>query len=174
VEIVFDILELRGNFYTLLLDVRPETEPDPALYKDLLLLTEIENPDGSNVRICSWLKSIACVKVTCELNTELKRPIELYNIQKSCNNTAVPLVPEPRPAHPAAALPVEVVPAGGRQRIHERSYEDQAHRARGRGRGGTEASRRLWKAASAFRSAARRRTTSAGWRSTTSESRWSS
>ena len=93
-ENVLDILELRGNFYTLLLDVRPETEPDPALYKDLLLLTEIENPDGSNVRICSWLKSIACVKVTCELNTELKRPIELYGIQKTCNNTAVtPLVP---------------------------------------------------------------------------------
>jgi hypothetical protein len=89
-ENVLSLLELNGNFYTLLLDVRPATEPDPALYKDLLLLTEIENPDGSNVKICSWLKSISCVQVTCELNTELQRPVELYRVQKVCKNVAVP------------------------------------------------------------------------------------
>ena len=93
-EDVLAVLELNGNFFSLLLDVRPETEPDPALYKDLLLLTEIENPDGSNVKICSWLKSISCVRVTCELNTELKRPIELYRVQKVCDSVVVPpLVP---------------------------------------------------------------------------------
>lgn len=90
VENVLSVLEVNGSFFTLLLDVRPETEPDPALYKDLLLLTEIEYADGSNVKICSWLKSISCVQVTCELNTELKRPIELYRIEKVCSNNIVP------------------------------------------------------------------------------------
>jgi hypothetical protein len=89
-ENVLSVLEVNGNFFSLLLDVRPETEPDPALYKDLLLLTEIEYADGSSVKVCSWLKSISCVQVTCELNTELKRPIELYRVQKVCSNTIVP------------------------------------------------------------------------------------
>jgi hypothetical protein len=89
-ENVLSILELNGTFFTLLLDVRPETEPDPALYRDLLFLTEIENADGSDVKVCSWLKRITCVQVTCELNTELKRPIELYRIQKVCDKVAVP------------------------------------------------------------------------------------
>jgi hypothetical protein len=89
-ENVLSVLEVNGSFYSILLDVRPETEPDPALYKDLLLLTEIEYADGANVKVCSWLKSISCVQVTCELNTELKRPIELYRVQKVCSNTIVP------------------------------------------------------------------------------------
>lgn len=89
-ERVLGLLELNGDFYTVLLDVRPETEPDPALYRDLLLLTEIENPGGSNVKVCSWLKSISCVKVTCETHTELKRPIELYHVRKVCDEVVVP------------------------------------------------------------------------------------
>jgi hypothetical protein len=90
VENVLSIMDLNATFFTLLLDVRTETRADPALYKDLLVLTEIERPDGSEVKVCSWLKSISCVQVTCELNTELKRPIELYRIQKVCDNVAVP------------------------------------------------------------------------------------
>jgi hypothetical protein len=89
-EKVLGFLELNGNFFTLLLDVRPETQADPALYKDLLLLTEIENADGSDVKVCSWLKSITCVQVACELNMELQRPVELYRIQKVCNDVTVP------------------------------------------------------------------------------------
>jgi len=89
-EKVLSIMDLNATFFTLLLDVRTEAKADPALYKELLLLTEIERPDGSDVKVCSWLKSISCVQVTCELNTELKRPIELYRIQKVCNNVAVP------------------------------------------------------------------------------------
>jgi len=89
-EKVLGFLELNGNFFTLLLDVRTETQADPALYKDLLLLTEIENADGSDVRVCSWLKSITCVQVACELNTEMQRPVELYRIQKVCNDVTVP------------------------------------------------------------------------------------
>ncbi|MGH8662144.1 MAG: hypothetical protein ACREUB_10340 [Burkholderiales bacterium] len=89
-EKVLSFMDMNATFFTLLLDVRPETEPDPALYKDLLILTEIEQADGSDVKVCSWLKSISCVQVRCELNTELKRPIELYRIQKVCDKVAVP------------------------------------------------------------------------------------
>lgn len=89
-EKVLGFLELNGNFFTLLLDVRTEAKADPALYKDLLLLTEIENADGSDVSVCSWLKSITCVQVACELNTELQRPVELYRIHKVCNDVMVP------------------------------------------------------------------------------------
>lgn len=89
-ERVLSVMDVNAIFYTLLLDVVPETEPDPALYKDLLFLTEIESPGGSSVKVCTWLKSISCVQVTCELNTELKRPIELYRIQKVCDKVAVP------------------------------------------------------------------------------------
>lgn len=87
---VLSVMDLNATFFTILLDVRPETEPDPALYKDLLFLTEIEKADGSDVKVCSWLKSISCVQVTCELNTELKRPIELYRIKKVCDKVAIP------------------------------------------------------------------------------------
>lgn len=89
-EKVLGVMDVNATFYTLLLDVRPETEPDPALYKDLLFLTEIENADGSDVKVCSWLKRITCVQVTCELNTEMKRPFELYRIQKVCDKVVVP------------------------------------------------------------------------------------
>lgn len=89
-ENVLSVMDLNSTFFTLLLDVRTETEPDPALYRDLRFLTEIENADGSDVKVCSWLKRITCVQVTCELNTELKRPIELYRIQKVCEKVVVP------------------------------------------------------------------------------------
>jgi hypothetical protein len=89
-EKVLGFLELNGRFHTLLLDVIPEKAANRASYSDTLLLTEIENADGSEVRVCSWLKSITCVEVTCVPNTEWDRPIELYRIQKVCNEVTVP------------------------------------------------------------------------------------
>jgi hypothetical protein len=89
-EKVLNLMDVNATFYTLLLDVRTEAKADPDLYKDLVLLTEIEGPDGSEVKACSWLKSISCVQVACELSTELKRPIELYRIQKVCDKVEVP------------------------------------------------------------------------------------
>ena len=83
-------LEVDGNFYTLLLDVLPETATGPAAYPDSLLLTEIHNAAGSDVRVCSWLKSISCVAVTCERDLKSTRPVELYRIQKVCEGVAVP------------------------------------------------------------------------------------
>jgi len=93
-ENVLSFLELNGGFYSLLLDVIPENAKNRTSYPDTLFLTDIENADGSEVRTCSWLKSITCVEVTCASNTEWDRPIELYHIRKVCNNVTVPaLVP---------------------------------------------------------------------------------
>lgn len=89
-ETVLGILELNGVFHTLLLDVLPENAANRAFYPDTLFLTEIANADGSDIRVCSWLKSITCAEVTCESRTESKRPIELYRIHKVCNNVTVP------------------------------------------------------------------------------------
>lgn len=89
-EKVLTFLELRGRFYTLLLDVLPERETNRALYPDTLFLTEIANADGSDVAVCSWLKSITCVEVTCESRIEAKRPIEIIHVLKVCNSVTVP------------------------------------------------------------------------------------
>ncbi len=90
-EQVLGALELNGHFYTLLLDVLPEAAPDASAYPDTLLLTEIRRPDGADVRVCSWLKSISCAEVTCEPDRKsTRRPVELYRIRKTCNAVAVP------------------------------------------------------------------------------------
>jgi len=89
-EKVLGILELNGRFYTLLLDVLPDNGTNRTLYPDTLFLTEIANADGSDVRVCSWLKSITCVEVTCESRTESNRPIEIVRIHKVCNSVTVP------------------------------------------------------------------------------------
>lgn len=89
-ENVLGHLELNGNFYTLLLDVLPDNGTNRTHYPETLFLTEIAGADGSDVRVCNWLKSIACVEVTCESRIESKRPIELYRIRKVCSSVAVP------------------------------------------------------------------------------------
>lgn len=89
-EKVLGVLELNGRFYSILLDVLPDNGTSRAAYPDTLFLTEIANADGSDVRVCSWLKSITCVEVACESRIESNRPVELYRIHKVCNNVAVP------------------------------------------------------------------------------------
>jgi hypothetical protein len=91
-EKVLALLDLNGVFYTMLLDVRPENHTKEGLPPDTQLLTEIENAEGSDVGVCSWLKSISCVRVTCEADTQSSRPIELYRIHKVCEETAVPVL----------------------------------------------------------------------------------
>lgn len=89
-EKVLGLLEVNGSFYTLLLDVRPEAGTTQPIDPESLFLTEIESDDGSDVAVCSWLKSISCVKVACKPDTKSSRPVELYRIQKVCNDVAVP------------------------------------------------------------------------------------
>lgn len=89
-EKALGFLELNGSFYTVLQDVHSENGANRPFYPDASFLTEIANADGSEVTICSWLKSISCVEVTCELKAESSPPIEMYRIRKVCNNVTVP------------------------------------------------------------------------------------
>jgi hypothetical protein len=90
IEKVLELLELHGEFYALLLDVQLEERSQRSVSKDVQLLTEIENADGTDGTVCSWLKSIACAQVTCEADTRMGRPIELYRIRKACEAVKVP------------------------------------------------------------------------------------
>jgi len=90
VEKVLGFLELNGVFYTVLQDVHSEAGTNPPFYKDSPFLTEIANADGAEVKVCSWLKSINCVEVTCELKTHWNPPVEAYRIRKTCNDVTVP------------------------------------------------------------------------------------
>ncbi len=93
-EKVLGFLELKGSFYTLLQDVRSEAGTNRPFYAGAPYLTEIANADGSEVKMCSWLKSISCVEVACELKMDWKPPVEAYHVRKTCNEVAVPaLVP---------------------------------------------------------------------------------
>jgi len=90
VENVLGFLELNGIFYTVLQDVHSEAGTNRPYYKDSPFLTEIANADGSEVKVCSWLKRITCVEVTCELNMQWNPPVEAYRIRKTCNDVTVP------------------------------------------------------------------------------------
>lgn len=89
-EKVLGILDLNGNFYTLLQDVHSENGTNEPFYAGSPFLTEITNGDGSKMRICPWLKRITCVDVSCELKTAWKPPIEVYRVRKVCNDVTVP------------------------------------------------------------------------------------
>ena len=89
-ERVLGALEVDGSFYTLLLDVLPEKSRGRSAYPDSLLLTEIQNAAGAGVRVCAWLRSISCVRVTCEADAKSTRPVELYRIDKLCEPVSVP------------------------------------------------------------------------------------
>ncbi len=97
-------LKLNGSFYTVLQDVRSEKGTNRPYYPESPFLTEIANPDGSAVSVCSWLKSITCAEVTCELKSQSSPPVEVYHIRKVCDNVSVPgLVP----VHFTAGTPPE-------------------------------------------------------------------
>ena len=103
-EKVLGILELNGSFFTLLQDVKSETGTNQPFYANNPFLTEIANADGSEVKVCSWLKSITCVEVTCELKADWRPPIETYGIRKICNDITVPALV---PIHYQAGTPPE-------------------------------------------------------------------
>jgi hypothetical protein len=89
-EKTLGFLEPSGTFYTVLQDVRSEEGTNQPFYPGASFLTEIKKADGSDLKICSWLKSISCVEVTCELKADWQPPIEVYSIRKTCNDVAVP------------------------------------------------------------------------------------
>lgn len=89
-EKVIQLLELNGSFFTLLQDVHSDVGANRPFYPDSRFLTEIENADGSEFKVCSWLKRITCVEVSCEFRRDWKPPVEGYQIKKVCENVTVP------------------------------------------------------------------------------------
>ncbi|HTM08741.1 MAG TPA: tetratricopeptide repeat protein [Verrucomicrobiae bacterium] len=87
VEKVLGLLEIGGSFYTLVPGVRLEDGNDePGSH----YLTELEDAAGRPETVCSWLKRIAGVEVTCESRSGWTRPTELINIRKIRSDTSVP------------------------------------------------------------------------------------
>lgn len=103
-ERVLGMLDLNGNFFTVLQDVHAEDGQNKPYYEGASFLTELTNPAGAELRLCAWLKSIACVKVTCEFKKGWKPPIEAYHVQKVCNEVKVPAL---APVHFEAGTPPE-------------------------------------------------------------------
>lgn len=94
VQRVMDLLELDGSFFTVLQDVEVEQQTNRPFYDGYPFSTEIENPGGPKVTICSWLKRITCAEVRCEPKEDWIPPMEAYHVRKVCESATVPpLVP---------------------------------------------------------------------------------
>lgn len=104
VEKVLGFLELNGTFFTVLQDVRPEAGTGKPHYAGSAYLTEITSADGSEGRVCTWLKSITCVVVSCESRADWVPPIEAYAVRKVCDDVTVPRL---TPVHYEAGTPPE-------------------------------------------------------------------
>ena len=103
-ERALEVLDTGGNLYTLLQDVHSADGRNKPYYAGSPYLTELSNADGSELKVCSWLKSISCVQVSCELKADWKPPIEIYHVQKVCNAVNVPSL---EPLHFVAGTPPE-------------------------------------------------------------------
>jgi hypothetical protein len=53
-------------------------------------LTDLIDPAGRDVKVCTWLKSVSCVQVTCESRSEWEAPTDLIHVKKVCNDVSVP------------------------------------------------------------------------------------
>jgi hypothetical protein len=89
-EKALGFLGVTGSFYTVLQDVHAESGENRPYYPNAPFLTEIVNSEGAEVKVCSWLKSISCVDVTCELKPNWTPPVEVYRIRKVCSDVSVP------------------------------------------------------------------------------------
>jgi hypothetical protein len=87
-ERVLGLLEIDGGFYTLIQSVHLEDGKDDP--KKTWYLTELVDAAGRDVKVCSWLKSVTCVKVACESKSAWEAPTELIHIQKVCSDVSVP------------------------------------------------------------------------------------
>ena len=86
-EKVLSLLETGGVFYTLVQSVHLENAKDkPSTW----YLTNLVDPAGRDVKVCSWLKKTTCVKVTCDSKSEWETPTELISIRKVCSDVTVP------------------------------------------------------------------------------------
>lgn len=103
-EKVASLLAIGGSFYTALQDVHSEAGTNEPHYANSPFLTEISNAEGSEVKVCAWLKSITCVQTTCELKNGWRPPLEAFHVQKVCDEVRVPAL---TPVHFEAGTPPE-------------------------------------------------------------------
>lgn len=89
-EQVLAVLEVKGSFYTVLIDVNPESWPRRPASARAPFQTGIINAAGEEIKVCTWLKRIRCAEVTCETDARSTTPIERYRVKKTCEQTAVP------------------------------------------------------------------------------------
>ena len=89
-EKTLNLLEVNGSFFTVLQDVHSEEGSNRPHYKGAPYLTELMKPDGSELKVCYWLKDISCVEVSCELRGNWVPPIEVYQVRKVCDAVSVP------------------------------------------------------------------------------------
>lgn len=102
-EKVLGVLVVNGSFFSILQDVHREDGTNRPFYKGSPFLTEIGNADGSELKVCAWLKRIACAEVTCE-SREWQPPVEAFHVRKVCNDVRVPTL---TPIHYQAGTPPE-------------------------------------------------------------------
>ena len=86
VERTLRLLETGGVFYTLVQNVHLENGKDKAASYQ----TELVDAAGRDVKVCSWLKQTAGVKVACESKSEWDKPIELIEVRKLSRDVSVP------------------------------------------------------------------------------------
>ena len=87
-ESVLAALEVKGSFYTMVQSVHlADDKDDPA---KTWYLTELVDEAGRDVKVCTWLKSLACVKVACESKSSWDAPTELIHVQKVCDRVSIP------------------------------------------------------------------------------------
>lgn len=101
-EKVLAAMEVKGSFYTLLIDVQPENWIRRPARPQSVFQTEIVDASDAPVKVCAWLKSITCVAVTCEQEVKWDTPIERYRVQKNCEEVKVPAL---TPVHFQAGTP---------------------------------------------------------------------
>lgn len=103
-EKTLDLLQVGGSFYGVLLDVHSERGANAPHYAGSPYRTHIADGAGTEVKICSWLKRIGCVQVTCEFRDDWEPPVEVYRVHKVCEQTGVPGL---LPMHYQAGTPPE-------------------------------------------------------------------
>ena len=103
-EKALGLLAVHGAFYTVLQDVQSESGKNRPFYPASPFLTELVRGDGSEMKVCAWLKRISCVEVTCSLKPDSSPPVEAYSIRKTCSGV---VVPELVPIHFEAGTPPE-------------------------------------------------------------------
>lgn len=89
-EKVLGLLTVNGTFYTVAQDVRNEAGSNKPHYAGEPFLSQIKTTGGEDIGICTWLKKISCIEVTCEYKGDWTPPIEAYRIRKTCDNVTVP------------------------------------------------------------------------------------